>query len=216
MNALWGVAAILAASLPQSAEGPLHGAADLRLPVQAGDFQVDCPITRGVLTNTRQNVWALEKDARLRIWPAGSPWLPPGTFRYPVRQRGFASMTQMAKEPSYVDGGEVPGPRKIYYPWGLDLGGSEGHVEVVAATDGQVVSASGALLPGEERWDFGDGSPPVTVRSDGKAVPLAPGGYAETVHRFEKPGLYVVRVERANAEGMKAVAHLAVRVGVEL
>lgn len=68
---------------------------------------------------------------------------------------------------------------------------------------------------GEERWDFGDGHPPVTVRSDGNAVPLAPDGYAETVHRFEKPGLHVVRVERANAEGMKAVAHLAVRVGEE-
>lgn len=482
MKAFWAVAAILAASPPQSSEEPLHGAADLRvgeeadvalpggrtvrvrlldleefrdevcdavrrarvrvevggrrewiesaayhLPVSLGDVQVDCPITRGILTNTRQNVWALETDARLRIWPAGSPWLPPGTFRYPVRQRWFASMTQMANEPSYVDGGEVPGPRKIYYHWGLDIGGSEGHVEVVAATDGQVVSAAGALLAGEEgtparprddvvyvrdrrgwyyryshlktidvkpgeavrmgqrigllgkegasggwahlhfditrrqpsgawgieegyaflweayrrehaprllavarphhllwagqkavldgsrswgrglrhewtlgdgttaagprverlyerpgsyseilkvtdadgrvdydfaivqvldrnrpkvlpptihatywptfgirpgdpvtfkvrtfrtregeeRWDFGDGRPPVTVRSDGNAVPLAPDGYAETGHRFEKPGLYVVRVERANAEGMKAVAHLAVRVEEE-
>jgi PKD repeat protein len=68
---------------------------------------------------------------------------------------------------------------------------------------------------GEERWDFGDGSPPVTVRSDGNAVPRAPDGYAETVHRFEKPGVYVVRVERANAAGVRAVTHLKVRVGEE-
>lgn len=482
MKAFWALAAILAASPPQSSESPLYGAADLRvgegadvalpggrtvrvrlldleefrdevcdavrrarvrvevggrsewvesahynLPLQIGDFQVDCPITRGTVANARTQVWALEKDARIRVWPAGSPWLPPGMFRYLVRQRWFASQTQMANEPVFVDGGDIPGPRKIYYHWGLDLGGSEGQVEVLSATDGRVVSASGALLPGEEgtpaqprydvvyvrdprgwyyryshlktidvkpgevvrmgqrigflgkegasggwshlhfditrrqpsgswgieegyaflweayhreyaprivavarphhllwagrkatldgsrswgrglryewtfgdgttaagarverlyerpgsysemlkvtdaegnvdydfavvqvldrnrpkvlpptihaaywptfgirpgdpvtfkvrtfrtregeeRWDFGDGSPPVTVRSDGNAVPLAPGGYAETVHRFEKPGLYVVRVERADAEGMKAVAHLAVRVGEE-
>jgi murein DD-endopeptidase MepM/ murein hydrolase activator NlpD len=401
--------------------------AHYNLPATVGEFQVDCPITRGTVANARTDVWALRKDARIRIWPAGSPWLPPGTFRYPVRQRWFAGLTQMANEPVFVDGGDIPGPRKIYYHWGLDIGGSEGQVEVVAATDGRVVSAGNALLPGEEgsparprydvvylrdgrgwyyryshlktievklgeavgigrrigllgkegasggwahlhfditrrqpsgdwgieegyaflweayhreyaprivavarphhllwagqeavldgsrswgkglrhawtfgdgtkaegprvarryerpgsyseilkvtdaggredydfavvqvldrsrpkelpptihaafwptfglrpgdpvtfkvrtfrtrdgeeRWDFGDGSPPVTVRSDGNAVPRAPDGYAETVHRFEKPGVYVVRVERANAAGVRAVTHLKVRVGEE-
>jgi murein DD-endopeptidase MepM/ murein hydrolase activator NlpD len=35
---------------------------------------------------------------------------------------------------------------------------------------------------GAESWDFGYGSPPVTVRSDGNALPLDPDGYAKTVH----------------------------------
>jgi hypothetical protein len=68
---------------------------------------------------------------------------------------------------------------------------------------------------GEERWDFGDGTPPVTVKSDGNARPLAPDGYAVTTHRFDKAGLYLVRVERANLEGVRAVGHLKVRIGEE-
>ena len=67
--------------------------------------------------------------------------------------------------------------------------------------------------PTGEAWDFGDGSPPVTVRSDGNARPLAPGGYAETVHRYQEPGHYLVRVEREGPGGVKAVARLQVRVG---
>lgn len=66
---------------------------------------------------------------------------------------------------------------------------------------------------GEERWHFGDGTATVTVNSDGNVKPLAPEGYAETTHRFEKPGIYVVRVERANADGVKAIGHLTVVVG---
>jgi murein DD-endopeptidase MepM/ murein hydrolase activator NlpD len=65
---------------------------------------------------------------------------------------------------------------------------------------------------GNETWDFGDGSKPVKVRSDGNARPHDPKGYAETIHRFEKPGHYVVRVEGTGHAGMKATAHLQVRV----
>jgi murein DD-endopeptidase MepM/ murein hydrolase activator NlpD len=68
---------------------------------------------------------------------------------------------------------------------------------------------------GEEQWDFGDGTPVVKVKSDGNVKPLAPDGYAETVHRFEKPGLYVVRVERSNKAGVSAVGHLKIRIGDE-
>ena len=67
--------------------------------------------------------------------------------------------------------------------------------------------------PTGEAWDIGDGSEPVKVRSDGNAKPLAPGGYAETVHRYEKPGHYLVRVERSGPGGVRAVARLQVRVG---
>src|SRR5262245_52875297 len=66
---------------------------------------------------------------------------------------------------------------------------------------------------GKETWDFGDGSAKVTVQSDGNVVPLAKDGYARTVHRFEKAGHYLVRVERTDRHGHSAVAHLQVRVG---
>ena len=66
---------------------------------------------------------------------------------------------------------------------------------------------------GNELWDFGDGSEPVRVRSDGNSKPHDAKGYAETVHRFAKPGHYVVRVEGTGHAGAKAIAHLQVRVG---
>src|SRR5262249_10550270 len=68
---------------------------------------------------------------------------------------------------------------------------------------------------GKETWDFGDGSPKVEVRSDGNAVPLARDGYARTVHRYAKPGHYLVRVERPDRHSYPAIAHLQVRVGVD-
>jgi hypothetical protein len=63
---------------------------------------------------------------------------------------------------------------------------------------------------GGESWDFGDGSAPVTVKSDGNVKQLAKDGYARTTHRYAKPGRYLVRVERANERGEKATARLEV------
>lgn len=411
--------------------------ANYRLPTTVGDVQIDCPVTRGYLQNTSKGVagadpWGLDKDARLRLWPAGSPWIEPGTFRYPAKQRWFASGTQMANEPVHVDGGENPSVKRIYYHYGLDIGGAEAMVEVIAATDGVVVSSGKTLLPGydgtpakprydvvyilddrgwyyryshlhtidpaitpgakvkmgqrvgllgkeggsggwshlhfdisamqpsgrfgilegyaflwesylgeykpkllavarphqlaavgdrvvldgtrswsaagklaahqwtftdgktangatvervyeqpgvysevlkitdgdgridydfavvnvldrknpdhlppsihaayaptfglkpgdpvtflvrtfrttdgKETWDFGDGSPKEEVRSDGNVTPLAKDGYARTVHRYEKPGHYLVRVERTNSRGFTAVGHVHVRIGME-
>jgi murein DD-endopeptidase MepM/ murein hydrolase activator NlpD len=122
--------------------------ATYHLPRTVGGVQVDCPITRGYATNTDSDHWGLTRAVRLRLWPAGSPWVEPGTFVYPVRQRWFASATQMANEPTYVDGVEDPSRRKIYYHSGLDIGGAEGLVDVIAATPGLVVSAGKAVLPG--------------------------------------------------------------------
>jgi murein DD-endopeptidase MepM/ murein hydrolase activator NlpD len=127
--------------------------ANYRLPVTVGGVQIDCPVTRGYRRNSSPGVggadaWGLDKDARLRLWPAGSPLLDPDTFVYPAKQRWFASGTQMANEPVHVDGGENPLAKQIYYHYGLDIGGAEGLVEVVAATDGQVVSSGRATLPG--------------------------------------------------------------------
>jgi murein DD-endopeptidase MepM/ murein hydrolase activator NlpD len=122
--------------------------ATYNLPVTVGDVQIDCPITGGYLTNARGNAWALRRDARFRLWPAGSPWVRPGTFGYPLKQRWFASDTQMANEPTFVDGVESPAVRTIYYHYGLDFGGSEGQVGVLASVDGLVVQAAEQRLPG--------------------------------------------------------------------
>ena len=122
--------------------------ANYNLPLPVGGVQVDCPITRGYNANSGQDSWGLEKDARLRLWPAGSPWIEPGTFVYPLKQRWFATMTQFSNEPTYVDGGDKPDRKKIYYHNDLDFGGCEGMTEVVAATDGLVVSVAEKTLPG--------------------------------------------------------------------
>lgn len=63
---------------------------------------------------------------------------------------------------------------------------------------------------GSETWDFGDGSEKVTVKSDGNVNALAKDGYAVTVHRFPRPGHYLVRVDRANERGDRAVGRLHV------
>ena len=66
---------------------------------------------------------------------------------------------------------------------------------------------------GKETWRFGDGSPPVTVQSDGNVNKHAKDGYAVTTHVYEKPGDYIARVERSNERGEKAIAQVHVRVG---
>ena len=129
--------------------------ANYRLPTAVSGLLVDCPVTKGYRQNASKGVqgdnpWGLDKDARIRVWPAGAPLLDPNTFLYPARQRWFASGTQMANEPVHVDGGENPLNKKIYYHYGLDIGGAEELVEVVAATDGIVVSSGKSLLKGFE------------------------------------------------------------------
>jgi hypothetical protein len=56
----------------------------------------------------------------------------------------------MSNEPCFVDGGDLPVLKKTYYHSGLDIGGAEGLVEVVAATNGLVVSSGNDRLPGYE------------------------------------------------------------------
>jgi cephalosporin-C deacetylase-like acetyl esterase len=128
------------------------GSGNYRLPVTVAGagVQVDCPVTGGYRSNSGSDPWNLEKDARIRLWPAGSPWIEPASFVMPARQKWLASSTQMANEPTYVDGGEKPSVKKIYYHYGLDMGGAEGLVEVVAATDGVVVSAGTDRMAGFE------------------------------------------------------------------
>jgi hypothetical protein len=120
------------------------------LPVTIGGVQADCPVTKAYYQNSDFDHWALAKDARLRFWPAGSPFMPPGSMVYPVRQVWFATRTQMANEPTYVDGGESISSKRIYYHAGLDIGGAEGLVDVVAATSGLVVGLGTAVIDKEK------------------------------------------------------------------
>lgn len=115
------------------------------LPRDIGSVRIDCPITKGHLVGVDGNPWGLEKALRLRLWPAGAPLAEPGTFAYPLKQTWFASATSMANEP--IDAGVKSG---YVYHYDLDFGGAEKLTEVIAATDGLVVSSANQSLPGYE------------------------------------------------------------------
>lgn len=68
---------------------------------------------------------------------------------------------------------------------------------------------------GNEVWDFGDGSPLVSVKSDGNAKPLDENGYAVTKHTYQKPGDYLVKVQRSRDDGVTATTRLHVRVDLK-
>ena len=170
------------------------------LPWKVGGVQIDCPITKGYNVKGTPGSWGLDKDARLRLWPAESPWVAPDSFIYPAKQKWFATDTQMANDPVYVDGGEAPYKKSIYYHSGLDIGGSEGLVEVVSAVDGLVVSAAGETLP-EHRRDT-----PVGPRYDVVYLLDERGWYYRNSHLKEidpriKPGVRVKKGDRLGTLG---------------
>jgi len=169
------------------------------LPVRAGGVRIDCPITRSYYATSNQDRWGLGKDARLRLWPADGPLVRPDTFACPVRIRLFASDTQMANVPVYVDGAERPGSR-CYYHSGLDFGGAEGMVPIYAATDGLVVSAAGKTLEAHKQ------DSPVGPRYDVVYL-LDPRGWyyryshMESIDAAIKPGVRVKRGQRIGVLG---------------
>ncbi len=113
------------------------------LPVEVGNVQIDCPAIRALTGNSNMDFWSLSKDAIFRIWPKGSPFLKPGTFVYPIKQRWFANKTQAGNPPNW---GNDPANKSIYYHAGYDIGGAEKINEVVSATEGIVVSAKGKTM----------------------------------------------------------------------
>jgi len=123
-----------------------------------------------------------------------------------VKQKWFASGTLMANE---IGDDEHPADKSIYYHWGLDTGGADRMVDEVTF---KVRSFRVKADEGHELWDFGDGSPPVKVQSDAGADPHAKDGYAVTTHRFERPGRYIVSVERTNLRGETGTDRLDVLV----
>lgn len=147
-------------------------AALYHMPTRLGDMQIGCAVTRGVSEALKpyRDVFALEKDARIRCWPAGGPLFAAEPLVYPARQAWFASMTQMANEKTHVDAGEaflVDPKRHVYHHFGMDFGGYEYAVPVVAARGGQVVVCGEAAVPG---YDPEAGGQPrydrVVVRDD--------------------------------------------------
>ena len=173
--------------------------ANYALPETVAGVQIDCPITGGYKRNSTRDRWQLEADARLRLWPAGSPLVRPGTFVYPVAQRWFASNTQMANEPCYVNACELPSATKIYYHDGLDFGGAEGLVDVLSSTDGLVVSARNETLPGYEET-------PVSPRYDVVYVLDQRGWYyryshLHVINESIQPGTLVIAGQRLGLLG---------------
>lgn len=115
------------------------------LPKTIGPVRIDCPITKGHYQGVAGDPWGLDKQVRLRLWPAAAPLTEPGSFSYPLKQRWFASATSMANEP--IDAGVTSG---YVYHYDLDFGGAEALTEVVSATDALVVSCADDTLPGYE------------------------------------------------------------------
>ena len=105
-----------------------------RLPIKVGGVQVDVPVVNSYMKDTSFDWWRLKKAVRFRFWPAESPWIEPGTFMYPVKQRWFASKTWYSNEPI-----SPMKPGSVYYHAGMDLGATEGLTEIVAATEGVII-----------------------------------------------------------------------------
>jgi murein DD-endopeptidase MepM/ murein hydrolase activator NlpD len=122
------------------------------LPVKISGVRIDCPVTGDYYQGSGQDSWGLEKDARLRLWPAQGPLIQPDRFVYPAGQAWFANETQMSNEPVYVNGCDNPEAENIYYHSGLDIGGCEGFTEVLSATDGLVIQRGEDTMPGYEDY----------------------------------------------------------------
>jgi murein DD-endopeptidase MepM/ murein hydrolase activator NlpD len=135
----------VSAELRVNEERVTLGCGGYRLPVAVGGVQVDVTAAAPLSQDSSYDWWKLRKAARVRLWPAGSPWIEPGSFAYPLRQRWFASATWFSNEPV----SRRPGPAgKVYYHAGMDFGAAEGLVEVIAAAEGELVSVGTERAPG--------------------------------------------------------------------
>ena len=119
-----------------------------RRPVTIAGVQIDCTATLGLGKNGDAAFWGLDKDARLRLWPEGSPLLVPGTMIYPIKQGWHATRTWFDNE--VVNGGASMSAQ-VYYHAGMDIGASEGLAVVIAATDALVVQRGESVLAGYEK-----------------------------------------------------------------
>jgi murein DD-endopeptidase MepM/ murein hydrolase activator NlpD len=120
------------------------------LPRIVNHVKMDAAVTKGYVDkSSKSNVWNLsdKADVRLRLWKENQPLLQPGTFGYPIRQRLFASDTQMANDPCYVNACDNNIQKGIYYHYALDFGGYDLLTPILAATDGEILSVGNDLSP---------------------------------------------------------------------
>jgi hypothetical protein len=151
-------------------ERALVPAALYSMPRVVNGIKLDCAATRGIARALLKfkDVFVLEKDARIRCWHPESRLFGDTPMTYPVRQRWFASMTQLGNERTYVDAGELTlndPSRHIYHHFGTDIGGYDKAVSIVAAATGRIVglgleSAGDVVLGRQPRADV------VLVRDD--------------------------------------------------
>jgi murein DD-endopeptidase MepM/ murein hydrolase activator NlpD len=131
------------------------------LPVTVGKVQIDCPLIKEYnVSGYYRNSGKLKKDAKIRLWPKDSPYIQSGTFGFPLKQSFLANRSQSQHELAGLGWAENPQNKDYhgYHPT-HDFGGAEGMDEVIAATDGLIVSAKDSVLteykdlPGDVRPD---------------------------------------------------------------
>jgi murein DD-endopeptidase MepM/ murein hydrolase activator NlpD len=127
------------------------GSGNYHLPKVVGKVKIDCPVIKEYTeSNYYRHDGTLPKDARIRLWPKDSPYIEPGTFGFPLNQKWLATRMQSQNELAGLGWAEniettVPG-----YHAPHDFGGVEGMDEILAATDGLVVSSKKEVLAGYE------------------------------------------------------------------
>lgn len=144
------------------------GSGNYHLPVAVGKVSIDCPVIREyTVSGYYRHDGMLPSDARIRVWPKDSPYIQPGTFRFPLRQAWFASRMQSQNELAGLGWAESLESANPGYHAPHDFGGAEGMDEVIAATDGLVVSSKKEVLEGYEDLP-GDVRPDVVWVVDGR------------------------------------------------
>jgi len=133
-------------------------AALYHMPQVVNGVRIGCSVTRGVADALMPytDVFALDKDARTRCWEPDAPLFGPTSLTYPVDQVWFASMTQLANERTYVDAGELPlndfPNRHIYHHSGVDIGGYDKAVPLIAPVSGKLIRSGLEWAAGEEHY----------------------------------------------------------------
>jgi len=127
------------------------GSGNYNLPVTVGNIKIDCPVLKEhTVSNYYRHGDGLQGDARFRLWPKDSPYIQPGTFSYPLKQVWFAGRMQSQNELAGLGWAENLQSTNIGYHPTHDFGGAEGMDEIIAATDGVVVSSKNEVLEGYE------------------------------------------------------------------
>lgn len=114
------------------------------------NLAIECLATKGITENSMTDGWGFSKDVRLRLFPDYNDHFDHGEFIYPLEKPMFSGDTQLGNEPTFVDGGEDIADKKIYYHYGVDIGGMEGREQVVSTCDGIVISKDEMVLAGHK------------------------------------------------------------------